>query len=61
MKMKCIIPKNTAGGKRKNGAHNHTEGEANISNMPRYIGFRENRNGPDWLNLPLPSPSPPFV
>ena len=47
MKMKFIMQKKATGGRIKSGEPSHIKGESNISNIPKYIGLRENRKGPD--------------
>jgi len=51
MKMKCMMPKKTAGARKKKSEPDQRNGASNINSIPGYIGFRENRNGPDLTNV----------
>jgi hypothetical protein len=46
-----MVPKKTVGARKKKSEPDQRNGAGNINSIPRYIGFRENRNGPDLTNV----------
>jgi hypothetical protein len=51
MKILLMIPKKMIGGIRKKGAPDQINSDNSINSIPKYIGFRVYRNGPDHISV----------